>query len=266
MEIRDDGIFLSLRRFGEQSAIASVLTPGHGLVRGLVRGATSKTRRGILQPGNLVTIDWKARLAEQLGAMTLDMQRPLAAHLVNDTLALAGLNAATALMETYLVEHEPHRAMHARLMAMLEGALQGGDAWIRHYVQLELMLLAEAGFGLDLGECAMTGTTTALTHVSPKSGRAVCAAVAAPYAGRLLVLPNFLGLGQSQPGQAYPTRPEIIDGLRLTGYFLEAWLAEASGRKLPAARARLLAALDHIAPDHSDAFIQSQFIQSQTVS
>lgn len=256
MEIRDDGIFLSLRRFGEQSAIASVLTPGHGLVRGLVRGATSKTRRGILQPGNLVAIDWKARLAEQLGAMTVDMRRPLAAHLITDSLALAGLNAATSLVETYLVEHEPHRAMHNDMMAMLEGALQGGDAWVRHYVRLELRLLAEAGFGLDLNECAMTGATTGLTHVSPKSGRAVCAAVAAPYAGRLLTLPEFLRVGANTQDSA-PLRPEIIDGLRLTGYFLTAWLAEASGRRLPAARARLLEVLDTTAPDHSDEFIES---------
>lgn len=257
MEIRADGIFLTLRRFGEQSAIASVLTPTHGLVRGLVRGATSKTRRGILQSGNLVTIDWKARLAEQLGAMTLDMRRPLAAHLIHDSLALAGLNAATSLMETYLVEHEPHLAMHNDLLAMLEGALQGGDGWIRHYVRLELLLLAEAGFGLDLGECAMTGATTGLTHVSPKSGRAVCAAVAAPYIERLLPLPEFLKDRDGGRKATTPTRPEIIDGLRLTGYFLTAWLAEASGRKLPAARARLLEILDTTAPDHSDAFIES---------
>ncbi len=252
MEIRDEGIFLSLRRFGEQSAIASVFTPRHGLVRGLVRGATSKTRRGILQPGNLVQIDWKARLAEQLGSMTVEMQRPLAAHLVMDPLALAGLNAATSLMETYLVEHEPHGAMQARLMKMLEGALQGGDAWVRHYVRLELLLLAEAGFGLDLSECAMTGVSEPLTHVSPKSGRAVCAEIAAPYGGRLLPLPAFMHTTEKQP-----TRPEIIDGLRLTGYFLHAWLAEASGRKLPAARARLLQVLDATAPDHTDEVIES---------
>ena len=39
MEWRDEGVILSVRRHGETSAIAEILTAGHGRVMGLVLGA-----------------------------------------------------------------------------------------------------------------------------------------------------------------------------------------------------------------------------------
>ena len=44
----------------------------------------------------------------------------------------------------------------------------------------------------DLSACAATGTTEDLTHVSPRSGRAVSREAAEPYAERMFVLPAFL--------------------------------------------------------------------------
>jgi acyl-CoA reductase-like NAD-dependent aldehyde dehydrogenase len=40
MEWRDEGVILSVRRHGETSAIAEILTAGHGRVPGLVRDGT----------------------------------------------------------------------------------------------------------------------------------------------------------------------------------------------------------------------------------
>jgi DNA repair protein RecO (recombination protein O) len=80
--------------------------------------------------------------------------------------------------------------------------------------RFELALLDELGFGLDLESCAVTGVTTDLTHVSPKSGRAVSRAAAEPYKDRLLPLPSFL----AARGNASPD--DIRAAFRLTGHFL----------------------------------------------
>src|SRR5207237_1323992 len=58
--------------------------------------------------------------------------------------------------------------------------------------RFELTLLEELGFGLDLSACAVTGQTSDLTHVSPRTGRAVSREPARPYCARLLPLPQFL--------------------------------------------------------------------------
>jgi DNA repair protein RecO (recombination protein O) len=94
-----------------------------------------------------------------------------------------------------------------------------------------LGLLQELGFGLDLTHCAATGTTDDLTHVSPKSGRAVSAGAAQPYKAKLLALPKFL--------IAADEAPDIDAGLRLTGYFLETHVFHQRELELPAARQRL---------------------------
>ncbi|MCP5367993.1 MAG: DNA repair protein RecO C-terminal domain-containing protein, partial [Hyphomicrobiales bacterium] len=121
-----------------------------------------------------------------------------------------------------------------------------GAAWPTVYVKWELGLLGELGFGLDLGSCAATGVVEDLSHVSPRSGRAVSRAAAEPYLDRLLPLPPFL----LRPG-ALGGPAEVLDGLALAGHFLERHVFAPHGLAVPAARQRLVARLrrDGPAPD-----------------
>jgi len=76
------------------------------------------------------------------------------------------------------------------------------------------LLLAELGFGLDLERCAVSGDSEELIAVSPRSGRAVSAAEAEPYLGKLLPMPKFIREGGAAEWDA------ILEGLALTGHFL----------------------------------------------
>ncbi len=69
---------------------------------------------------------------------------------------------------------------------------RSASGWPTIYVRLELGLLQELGFGLDLAKCAATGSTDDLAYVSPRTGRAVSRAAAGPYKEKLLPLPGFL--------------------------------------------------------------------------
>ena len=82
-------------------------------------------------------------------------------------------------------------------------------------MRYELLLLAELGFGLDLDRCAVTGGNDDLVAVSPKSGRAVSAAEAEPYAGKLLPL-----AARSSARAGGVTGRKSSQGLDLTGHFL----------------------------------------------
>ena len=57
------------------------------------------------------------------------------------------------------------------------------------YLGWEVNLLRELGYALDLHACAGCGATDNLTHLSPRTCRAVCEKCAAPYADRLYSLP-----------------------------------------------------------------------------
>ena len=134
----------------------------------------------------------------------------------------------------------PRASLIHTCIEALEGLLDAIEAapsasgWGAALVSYELLLLAELGFGLDLDSCAVTGTNDNLVAVSPKSGRAVSAAEAAPYSGKLLPLPPFVREG----GQA--TWHEIAYGLELTGHFLTRDLLTDRSRPIAEARERLV--------------------------
>src|SRR5262249_40542215 len=147
---------------------------------GLVRGGQSPKLRAVLQPGNAVAAVWRGRLAEHLGTIACEVVRAHAAAILDDPDRLAGLTAATALIAAALPEREPHPDVFTSFAALLE-ALDSTHDWPGRYVCWERDLLAALGFGLDLGRCAVTGKTTDLAYVSPRTGRAVSRAAGLPY-------------------------------------------------------------------------------------
>ncbi|HUI17807.1 MAG TPA: DNA repair protein RecO [Alphaproteobacteria bacterium] len=237
MEWTDDGIVLSARRHGESAAIVQLLTRAHGRHAGLVHGGGSAKARAVLQPGNRVQVVWRARLAEHLGSFACELVRSGGAGLLDDPLRLAALAASAALAESALAEREPHPAVFDGLEALI-AALAASDrvaGWGRAQIAWELGILAELGFGLDLSSCAATGESEALAYVSPRTGRAVSRTAGEPYKERLLPLPRFLAEAGVAPGEG-----DIVDGLSLTGYFLERHVFASLNRALPQARVHLI--------------------------
>lgn len=236
MDWTDEAIVLAARPHGETGLVVSLLTRGHGRHAGFVPGGISRKARAIWQPGNLVAVEWRARLAEQLGNYSGELREPHAARAMDDAAELAGLAAACAVADEALPEREPHPAMFDGFLAFL-GAL-GHPGWPAIYVRLELGLLQELGFGLDLAKCAVTGATDDLAFVSPKTGRAVGRAAAEPYKEKLIALPRFLSTG-GLPADA----AELRLGLDLTGYFLERHVFWSQNKPLPPARTRFMETL-----------------------
>lgn len=232
MEWRDEGVLLSMRPHGETSAIIEVLTAAHGRHAGVVRGGASRKMAAVLQPGTGLQLDWRARLDAHLGSFTVEPLRSRA-HLLSDRLALAGLLSACALLRAALPEREPHRELWPVTLALFDAL--GGAGWTSAYLRWELRLLEELGFGLDLSCCAVTGAVEGLAFVSPKTGRAVTQAGAGAWAERLLPLPEGL------TGAAVLGPEAVVEGLRLTGFFLDRGLRPVlQDKPLPEARARLV--------------------------
>jgi DNA repair protein RecO (recombination protein O) len=234
MEWRDQGILLTMRRHGETSAIIDVFTQSHGRHSGVVRGGASRKVAPILQPGAQLDLLWRARLEDHIGAYQVEPMRSRAANALSGRLALAGLNTVTALLSFSLPEREPHPGLYRRTEQLLD-LLAQDDIWPLAYLNWELALLEDMGFGLDLTTCAVTGSSDDLIYVSPKTGRAVSRAGAGDWVDRLLPLPPCLR------GEGAAPDHELADAFRTTGHFLELRLAPALGHKpLPDARARFV--------------------------
>lgn len=232
MEWTDSGIVLSARPYGETGLIADLLTREHGRHLGLVRG--SKTR-ALLQPGNGLSVTWRARLPEQLGSYAVELARARAGALIESRTCLTGLNAFCAVAGMALPEHQVHAGLYDAAEILLDAmTVEDFSHWGPLYVRWEAGLLEALGFGLDLSQCAVTGSVRDLIYVSPRTGRAVSEGAGADYASRLLPLPKFL-LGASPAPDLAATRA----GLKLTGHFLLERVLAPHGREMPQARLRL---------------------------
>ena len=235
MQWTGQGLLIGVRRHGETSVIAEVMVAQRGRTLGLIRGGRSMKLAATLQPGNTAQVSWRARLAEHLGTFTVELIDARAADLIADRTRLYVLQLLCDHLRLL-----PERDPHDRLLGLAVDALDDGKD--RHALgvevaRFELTLLDALGFGLDLSACAVPGQAADLTHVSPKTGRAVSREPAKPYCDRLLRLPQFL------IADAEATPQDVADAFRLTGHFLDMHVWGPRQIDLPAIRDALIADL-----------------------
>ena len=234
MNIETPAIVCALRTHAEHGAVVRLMTPDDGLQAAYVRGARGRRMRPVLVPGNQVQARLRSRTDEQLAHAEIELSHSRA-PLLSEPLPAAAIDWVTALTAVALPEGQPYPRVYGALDALLAliEAAPSALGWASQLVRYELLLLAELGFGLDLDSCAISGSDSDLVAVSPRSGRAVSAAEAEPYAGKLLALPSFVREG----GAAI--WPEIRDGLELSGHFLMRDVLTGRSAGLAEARSRL---------------------------
>jgi DNA repair protein RecO (recombination protein O) len=241
MRLATMAIICAVRPHGEHGAIVRALTPDDGIQAGYVRGGRSRALRPVLLPGNLVACEFRARTEDQLPHLSAEISISRGA-LLSEPLASAAIDWATALTATALPEGQPYPRLYLALDGLL-GAIDAAPAargWAVALARYELLLLSEFGFGLDLGECAVTGSALDLAFVSPRSGRAVSAGAGEAYRDKLFRLPPFLGDGAAAGWD------DIFDALRITGHFLARDVLIERQAEVLAARDRLIDRLKRV--------------------
>lgn len=235
MRFSTPAIVVALRSHGEHGAVVRLMTPDHGLQACYVRGARGRHLRPVLLPGNHVEATLSARTEAQLAQGTMELVHSRG-PLLQEPLPAAAIDWICALTATALPEAQPYPRIYSALDGLLAAvaAAPSASSWGAALVRYELLLLAELGFGLDLESCAVSGSNDDLVAVSPRSGRAVSAAEAEPFAGKLLPLPRFIRQGGAG------SWPEILEGLALSGHFLLRDVVTDRYAPVAEARSRLL--------------------------
>ena len=236
MEWQAEATVLHTRPHGETSAIVEVLTEQNGRFAGLVRGGVGRRLRPVLQRGNRIQASWRARLSDHLGTMTVEPVHMRAGLALQNPLHLAALTALCDMVRIF-----PERQSYPKLTQTFEtlmDCLDNPDIWPAVFIRFEMAMLDELGFGLDLRTCAATGSNDHLTHISPRSGRAVSASAAQPYLDQLFPLPPFF-LHSSEE----ITPEDISAGFAVTGFFLNRRLYASVDATIPDSRVRMLSLL-----------------------
>ncbi len=239
MEWKDEGIIIGTRKHGETSLIVEIMTRRHGRHLGIVRGGRSRRKQPFMQPGNSVEATWRARLDEHLGTWSLEATELRTARLMETPIGIFGIQLLASHLRL-MPERDVHVHLHEALEVILSH-LQDASIAAVLMIKFELALLDDLGFGLDLTKCAVTGTSDGLTHVSPKTGRAVCLDSATPWIDKLLVLPAFLA------GKRHENHPDLADieaGFMLSGFFLDRHVYYPRGQAPPIDRNSFIKAIE----------------------
>jgi len=127
------------------------------------------------------------------------------------------------MLDSLFLERENHADFFAQLLSFMKkisAETSEKKDIVADYIKLELEMLKELGYGIDLSSCVVTNSTTNLAYVSPKSARAVSISAAAPHENKLLKLPSFLVKDESEFNDQH-----LLEGLHLSGFFLQKFLA-----------------------------------------
>ena len=242
MQVETEAIVCALKTHGEHGAVVRIFTPSDGMVAAYVRGARGRRMRPVLMAGNVVSAQLRSRSDAQLPQAIVELAHSRAA-ILSEPLPAAAVEWAAALVTTTLPERQPYGRLYEAFTGLLDAieAAPSAKGWAPALVRFELLLLSELGFGLDLDSCAVTESKDDLVAVSPRSGRAVSAAAAEPYRGKLLRLPPFVRDGGAADWD------DVLAGLDLAGHFLVRDLLPEKARPIADIRARLVERLKRAA-------------------
>lgn len=218
MKISDRGIIISKRLLEENSGIVTIFSEENGLYSGVASKLLSKAGIDIHQIGNLVDFNWNARLASHIGRMRCELVTSYVSKLMYDKQKLYALNSILDIIAISLRPHEKYPHLYIHIIHYIENLLINNFSYL-DYMQLELDILSEIGYGLDIAKCCSTGSPENLKYVSPKSGKAVSHEAGKPYESKLLPLPEFL-TSKIEPYES----EDIIEALELTGYFFRRYV------------------------------------------
>lgn len=192
MKVEGQGIVVNIKKVQEKFALLFVFSREHGLVKGLSRISTSKKNYKTCK-GDFVKFAKSTRLADHLGLFQLELIKSSAPYTLTNRVNLAILESVLAQLSHFFHEGDVATNIYTnleKLIAVLESG--GAEAALKAFVEFEIFMLAEIGYGIDFSKCAATGERDNLYYISPKSGCAVSKDAGEPYKDKLFEIPRFL--------------------------------------------------------------------------
>lgn len=209
MEIRDSGVIVEIRNYTGDKKLIKILSKTQGIWKGIT------FFKGGISLFDEVEFVWKSKSLDNLGFFQLEIKNNYFVDFFNDGRALLCLKN-TSLMLTVL----PERIDSEELFLMLQDMLHSsGKSFLANYLYFIVFFFRELGYPLDLYHCAVTGQTSDLMYVSPKTGRAVSSNAAGVYKDRLLKMPAFFKKNHENYDEF--NEYEFIEALSFFEYFYQ---------------------------------------------
>lgn len=212
MRWSDDALLLGVGESGGQELLLEVLTALHG--RCHCRLPLSEPDMPTLLPGATLHLSGELHELAAGGTVVLHRSEGGIAPDGEDDAAARVLDAARVLLGRLLPLGDPARSLHGATRTLFAGLSCHDGRWPAEYARWELALLSHLGPATGLARCRPAFRHGETVHFSPRSGRFLTRAEAAPFLDEMLPVPGFL------MGGDVAELPDVRDALALTGCLL----------------------------------------------
>ena len=226
MEIADYGIIVSSESSCENGCVLVLFSQNYGKISGYFK----RTGYTIPQIGDLCYFRIQKRIDVQLGQINIELIKSTnhAFRLANRTRLLT-IKSICEIINMYIYCEDTYEDLYLETVNCIENICD-----LKRYALWELIVLQNLGYGLDLAKCCITSQTDGLTYISPKTGKAVVQKIGERYKDKLFKIPHFW------LNEYNPVIKDIIESLKITGYFLGKLNEHIGLNKHPIFRSMLL--------------------------
>ena len=234
IEINDIGIIISAKPFQEKFLIVKCFSENNGIISGLIR--INKKKNETI-PGNIVLLNWRARLNEQLGYLKIELIHSIFSAIMFESSKISILNSTISMIKVALKDGDVNKTTFIETKGLLLTLCASDDLNENYkaYINFEAKLLNCSGYALDWSKCAVTNSVDNLKYISPNTGNAVTAKVGEKYKDKLFKLPKFFINNNIEI-----CNQDIISALNLIGYFIEKFIFIPNYIQYPEARLLLI--------------------------
>jgi len=212
--IKDKGIIISSRKFGESSLLVKILSQEHGLYFALVKNALKRKNNSIYHQGNLVDFNWNAKNENDLGLFKVDIVKSYLNHIISSKVKIEAFNKIFIIIDRFIPDRDRNIELFIELLEIISKSNLEDQQFLFFYIKFCFFLMRNIGYGVDFSRCFISGVGE-VAFVSPKTGNPVCFEVGKNYKHKLYEIPKFL----IKKSKAFSEK-DIINGLKLLDFFL----------------------------------------------
>jgi DNA repair protein RecO (recombination protein O) len=214
-KIKDKGIIIANRKFGESSLLIKIFSQNHGVYFSLVKNALNKKNIYIYQAGNLVDFNWIAKNENDLGFFKIEIIKSNLNNIISSKVKIESFNKIFLIIDRLIPDRDNHPDLFIELLEIISKSNLEDQKFLFFYIKFFFFLIKDLGYGADFSKCAVSNLNN-VAFVSPKTGNAVCFEVGKKYEHKLLKIPKFL---LQKEVKTYSD--DIKNGIKLLDFFLK---------------------------------------------
>ena len=212
----DLAIIIDRKIFSDSKVLLTVLTKTYGIQKLSVR--VNKNQKFGYQIGNLIEYSSKFNNCK-ISYGKCEISKPYMNLVITDRLKMFSIMSLTEMIDVAFKANTNYGALFNSMNQYLSNLVSSIEIKMLEYFVMEIQILKNAGYGLSLQECGVTGCRDNLIYISPKTGRSISESIGYKYRNKLLSLPQFL-LKQTEP----KSKLEIIQAIKSIGYFIQRYI------------------------------------------